>query len=305
MSMRFASPYPAGLFAIMAKAPKRSNLKGPGTCIFCGRIAGNKDGNITISMSRQHLWPEWIQKPFPKTHENHTNIQLKTQLLPDKTIAMQPSLKVHLGDVKTRRLRIVCEYHCNNGWISKAEDETKEFLIPLIRGEFFTLTEEHQKKFALWLAVACTVWEYTDNPTRSISDDDRRFIHDTREAPPHWSMWITNYRGSEWRTRYRHLGGHALPLDSLSKDYLVGPQPCNHQTTSLQIGELYMHVASSSLKSISEFDLANDLPGMMRLWPLRGPIQWPNLFTLDDAAAMAIADRMMTSNVEILKTVDW
>lgn len=246
-----------------------------------------------------------MQKPFPKTGENHTNTQIMTKMLPGKQIAILPYLKEYQGDVKTRRLRIVCEYHCNNGWINHAEDDTKEFLIPLIKGEYFTLAEEHQKKFALWLAVACTVWEYTHDATRAISDEDRKFIYDKRDVPPHWSMWIGNYRGAEWQTRYRHHGGHALPTELFSKDMVGGSYPPNHQTTSLQIGELYMHVASSTLESIWQFDHANDLPGMMRLWPIRGPIQWPNLFTLDDAAAIAIADRMMTAGIEGLKGKDW
>lgn len=289
----------------MGKPPKRSNLKGPGTCIFCNRIAGTKEGNVSIKMSRQHLWPEWMQKPFPKTHENHTNMQFRTKLLPGKAIAVEPYVRVHQGDIKSRQLRIICEYHCNNGWISEVEDDRKEFLIPLIKGEFFTLTIEHQKTFALWLAIACTVWEYTDNPTRSISADDRKYIHDVRKAPPTWSMWIGNYRGSEWATRYRHHGAHIVPTELATKDYLIRTHQMNSQVSSLQIGELFMHVSSSTVESAWQFDHANDLPGMMRLWPIRGPIQWPNLFTLDDATARAISDRMLTAGMENLKNVDW
>jgi len=195
----------------MGKPPKRSNLKGPGKCIFCGRTAGAKEGSITVSMSRQHLWPEWMQTPFPKTHDQHTNFQIKTKLLPGKTIAIQPALKIAQGDIKSRKLKIICEYHCNNGWISIVEESTKEFLIPLIKGEFFTLTEEHQRKLALWLAIVCTVWEYTDVPTQAVPAEDRQYIHSQREAPPHWSAWIGTYQGTEWQTRYRHHGAHAVP----------------------------------------------------------------------------------------------
>ncbi|SFV00608.1 hypothetical protein SAMN05192541_109238 [Bradyrhizobium arachidis] len=281
-------------------------MKGPGVCIFCGRVAGTKDGSVTVSMSRQHLWPKWMQTPFPKTNDTHVQSRLRHNLLPGKGVELRPYEKVHQGDIKTRQLRIVCEYHCNNGWISRAENQTKEFLIPLINGEFFTLTEEAQQKFALWLAIACTVFEYSDDSTRAIPEADRKYIHGLRQAPPQWSMWIGNYRGTEWQTRYRHHGAHAVTRELFSTDYLAaGPHPPNHQVSSLQIGELFMHVTSSTVASIWQFDHANDPPGMMRLWPVRGPIQWPNLFTLDDAAVNSIADRLIASAMDNLKTVDW
>jgi hypothetical protein len=290
----------------MPKGPKRQNLKGPGTCIFCGRVAGTVYNGITISMSKQHLWPEWMQKPFPETETTHTNSKLKFKLAPGRSIQIDPFLKIHQGDIKTRQLRILCEYHCNNGWVNHVEDSTKEFLIPLINGDFFTLTGEHQAKFALWLAIACIVWEYTDPPTQAIPKEDRDFIYEKRKPPPNWSMWVGNYKGNDWKNRYRHHGGYVVPRELFAERDIVGPNAPNSQTSSLQIGELFMHVSSSTVPTAWQFDHGVDFPGMLRLWPLKPrPIQWPNLTTLDDASALAISDRMMTVGLENLKTVNW
>jgi len=290
----------------MPKRPKRENLKGPGTCIFCGRVAGTIEDNITISLSRQHLWPEWMQKPFPKTETSHVNSKLRFKLMPGRNVLLEPFLKTHQGDIKTRQLKILCEYHCNNGWVNHVEDATKEFLIPLIQGDFFTLTEEHQFRFALWIAIACIVWEYTDVPTQAVPAEDRKFVYDRREPPPNWSMWIGNYKGTQWKNRYRHHGAYVLPRDLVSERLVVGSKPSNTQTSSLQIGELFMHVSSSTLPLLWEFDHEVDFPGMLRLWPIKGgPIQWPNLTTLNDATAAEIADRMLRGGIEGLKAINW
>lgn len=257
-------------------------------------------------MSKQHLWPEWMQTPFPKTGTSHGNFQLKIKRLQGRRVGLQPLLRTHQGDIKNRKLRIVCEYHCNNGWISHVEDGTKEFLVPMINGEFFTLTEEHQRKLALWLAVACTVWEYTDSPTKAIPKEDREYIYEKRQDPPNWSMWIGNYRGTEWKTRYRHHGFSSAPTKLFPERNIVGLNQPNGQNTSLQIGELFMHAASNTLPDLWQFEHGIDLPGMLRLWPVKGGvIQWPNIFTLDDAAANALAERMVTLSFESLKNVSW
>jgi hypothetical protein len=291
----------------MPMGPKRKNLKGPGKCIFCGRVAGLiDDQGKTVSMSKQHLWPEWLQTPFPQTETSHASFQTRFRHLPGKTLKIQPFLQTHQGDVKARKLRIICKDHCNGGWISGIENSTKEFLIDLINAENFVLTENYQRLLALWLSVACIVWEFTDPPTQAIQPEDRDYVYCRREPPPNWSMWIGRYQGSEWKTRYRHHGAYAMKAESFSPNDIVGAQPSNSQTSSLLIGELFMHVFSSTIPCDWEFEQGVNLPGLFRLWPLRGGnIRWPGIFILSDADVNAIADRMLTSSFEGLKSVSW
>lgn len=277
----------------MVKQPKRTNLKGPGVCIFCGRTAGTVEDGITISMSKQHLWPKWMQKPFPQTHTHHSNNQVRTRFYSDHA-AVQRSFQPYQGDIKTKQMRIVCKYHCNNGWISDVEDSTKEFLIPLIKGEFFSLLVEHQHKFALWLAIVSTIWEFTDPHSQAIPPGDREHIFSKRRPPPHWSMWIGHYQGTMLKTWYRHHGNYAATPDSPLPANFISSHPPNLQISSLQIGELFMHVASSSVPSVWQFDHGFSFPGLSRIWPNGGhPIQWPSLTTLSDSTALVIADRTL------------
>jgi len=66
-----------------------------------------------------------------------------------------------------------------------------------------------------------------------------------------------------------------------------------------------MHVSSSTVEALWQHDQSVEFPGMVRIWPIRGgSIQWPNLFTLNDAAANALSDRMLVG-MEGLKNLTW
>jgi hypothetical protein len=290
----------------MSNKSKRRFLKPPGKCIFCGRLAGSVDRATgqTVTLSKQHLWPKWMQKPFPKTNSNHAFVRVRLIPFPGRSIAIMPSLDARQGDVKSRRLRIVCEQHCNNGWISGIENATREFLVALIRGEAFTLLPDHQRTFATWLSIAMTMWEFTDPPTMAIPSEDRAYLCSHREPPPGWHMWIGQYQGIEWVDRYRHHGLCAferiirLPLNT-SHEYTP-----NYQISSLQTGALFMHVSSSTVPGIILDESKLRLNGLHPLWPLSGSnICWPSNTILSDSAVNMIADRRVVTSIASLRAL--
>src|SRR5256884_280586 len=65
------------------------------------------------------------------------------------------------GDPQSGRIRCVCA-PCNNGWMSVRQSETKPILIPLLRGESFSLHRRAQTTLAAWIAMFTMVAEFLD-----------------------------------------------------------------------------------------------------------------------------------------------
>ena len=85
-------------------------------CIFCGT-----EGNL----SKEHLWPDWLSKLYlRKDSESHT-FGSKSYLNKKEVRDGTYSRPGHLFSLKNR---VVC-VTCNNGWMSRVEEETKPILL--------------------------------------------------------------------------------------------------------------------------------------------------------------------------------
>lgn len=273
----------------MPNKPKRSKLKPPGKCIFCGRTAGSidPDSGKTLSMSKQHLFPVWMHKEFPKTAVS--NSQLLTRF---KGGRLQSDLRERQGDIKARQLRIVCKEHCNGGWIRTLEEATSKFLRSLMKGEKFTLLPQQQELLALWICVETIIWEYTHPPSICVPEAHRTYVYENREPPAGWNIWIGLNKGRGWDCRSAHFS-YTVETPRAANFKLVGTSPYNYQVTSLQIGQLFMHASSCTAAPGVAHDSAFRHSGLKRIWPLRGrKISWPSNYLLNDVAATTIANRV-------------
>ena len=112
-------------------------------------------------MSGEHLWSEWIHKLVPKTKKFHIQetrpqwISLNAPNLPPYRLIRRE------GDPVTKRLKVVCERHCNNGWMSRLEEEAKPCLTKLIKGEMASLNPQEQDGVAAWAAMKIIVAEFS------------------------------------------------------------------------------------------------------------------------------------------------
>ena len=206
-------------------------------------------------------------------------------------LVIDKKIKSHQGDPKTRRLHLVCMHHCNSGWISKLEESTKEFLVSLIRGESFVLTAEQQRILAFWITIPTVLWEFTQASSQVISPEERLAIYKKREPPPNWRIWIGQYIGKDWNTRYRHHGLRLVDSRTAHTD-IVGLIPPNFQTSTLQIGEFFINVMSSGVPEMATIPADTFTPPRMtRIWPpIVREIFWPPIQSIDDPLAMEIAD---------------
>jgi hypothetical protein len=180
--------------------------------------------------------------------------------------------------------------------MSLIESAAKDPLVPILQGSPFTrdgsnglfrLDASVQRSIAALLCLITMRVEFTHKPTMAASDEDRKWIRETRQPPPMWKVWIARYTGNEPGAHWcRHYGLQLV----LSPDEIVSAQKCDTQTTTYVMGHLCAHVFSST--TIPTFDGYRG-QGLCRLWPLTGwDIDCRALPTITDQAVLSLSEAL-------------
>jgi len=124
-------------------------------CLACGPTASRA--------SNEHVFSKWPLKEF----EPDASMPLYRRL--DDGTEKQTRKDVRLDSF---RLKEVCD-SCNNGWMSKLENDAKPAIVDLIRGrrELTSLTEEERKIVAGWAGKTAIVESRTIGAECPVSGD--------------------------------------------------------------------------------------------------------------------------------------
>jgi hypothetical protein len=156
-------------------------------CIFCGRAG----------LSREHVWPEWSHKLARKSpgakSDNSRHWARPSYSGPYEQIQSED----RQGDVTSSRLRVVCEHHCNNGWMSGLESRSKPILTPLITGRHLALNKYNQEILSTWIATRMLVAEFLYPRDVFSSAEDRSLVMGRRLPPDRMKIWIGLLHGNE------------------------------------------------------------------------------------------------------------
>ena len=253
-------------------------------CIFCGRT----------DMSREHVWADWLRNYIPKNMSCYSS--LLAVAYPTHTEFKKQKIS---GDIQGRKLRVVCEQHCNNGWMSRLQERAKPYVLPLVLGEATALGAAAQGIVAAWIAMTITVAEYFDPSKAAVSPTQRRYLCRNQAVPPNWKIWIGHYVRGNWRA---HLVHHPLPISSaqhrIRRIDSGSPQP-NTQTTAFVVGQLYIFAASSTTDVFDRWQVPGEGAKLAQIWPIRRNIvAWPTK-TLSDRGADQIAGSFFHAVEEI------
>lgn len=256
-------------------------------CIFCGRSG----------LSREHIWSEWTYQYAPK-EPNVTHIKYAEVSTPGNASRREKSYQ---GDVNTIKLRVVCERHCNNGWMSALEQRAKPLLIPLLRGEPAVLSKNTQSVLAAWAATKVMVCEHYDPDSITSTQEDRNFLMTNQTPPTFWRIWFANQTGGpEWRSAYSRYAAELGPVPNGEPSPVMGKIPKNTQAVTLGIGKLLIHAIACSLPNVV-FDLPDSYTRYLhRIWPYQGDFFWPPQPALQAREAEFIA-RSMRRYAQTLK----
>jgi hypothetical protein len=253
----------------------RGNPNPAGRCIFCGGLG----------LSKEHVLPDWLAEIFPRAAtDSHTVGSFDWINIPGHVVPIQNTTRKQ-GQAGTRKVRVVCETNCNNGWLSRLEAATKPLLFDLVHGYSRTLTVADQRLLATWIAKTTMTAEFVRSKEVAISQATRDRFYATPEPPAHWSIWIAFYSGTEWLAGniFHHgVGMYLPPLE-------MKPGVKNTQYTVITLGHL-MCICAGSEDERQEFKLdARMQPAVRQLWPASGlDIAWPPERSIDDQGAQAV-----------------
>jgi hypothetical protein len=139
------------------------------SCIFCGNY----------SLTREDAWPLWLMRKFPKKSTGIMEGQIGTKHLPPWR-QISPELKV----------KFICK-ECNNGWMSRLEDQVKPILEPIFNHETILISSQQQSILSAWAVKTAMVLEAIySSKFWFYLPVERRFLMETLHPPALTYVWI-------------------------------------------------------------------------------------------------------------------
>jgi hypothetical protein len=228
-----------------------------GACVFCGGL----------HLSKQHILPLWINKIIPK-ESTHSGFKIKIALPNEKNAILHaPEIKTKQGDLGTLKIRNICKT-CNNGWMSRIEENAMSDLSKLINGEAISLNTDQQMKISAWIMLTCIDAEFTDIPTQAIPERERTFLMKYLHPSNRWVIYIARYKGKE-KKRYKHYGVAVGEEKDRKKIMETGirPKP-NLQSSAIFLGNLFIYAMSSHTDGVM-INRSVAIPNLEIIWPSR------------------------------------
>lgn len=254
-------------------------------CAFCG-----EDRKLT----KEHVWPEWLIEMLPDPDPDGRNVR---KLMTGSPAGYEERERDEGQSSVPSVVQIVCERHCNNGWMSRLETNAKAIMEPLIFGRRTELRLKEQRLLAFWALKTTMVLEYTDHTTRMATTEQRRALYDGREAlrlPERTCVWICSLTDHHPLTRgyshralkvVRRVGG--LPLEA-------GPEHPNIQQTTLCIGRLVVVVLSTTLPAEKfGMNFGETRDRLHEIAPTPRHCRWPLVRQLDDESYAVLVNAVL------------
>jgi len=216
-------------------------------CIFCLNQANTKE----------HVWPKWVLAVVDQDRP------LRFELGSDPEFLFSGEFKIGC----------VCG-DCNNGWMSRLENEVKPCLEPMLHGTMTPLTQSVQEKLSHWAVKIAMVIEAArpkSASSRFYSDEDSHALREHRIIPDMTRVEVGCFADS---------GLHVSAGDFTLAD---GPNNggCGHVTT-IVAGHVILQV--STLKPVSAYysrnanvavAIGNWDAYLIDLWPHSKARIWP------------------------------
>lgn len=231
-------------------------------CIFCGARANSKED----------IPPRWVIRLLRKS---------PNEKVPMRTYRYGEKPKQWLTSHSALRVGKVCQ-ECNNGWMSRLEEEVKPIFSPMILGSPATLTASQQERITTWLTKCALMYDSMDKGEVFYNGLD--LLHFNKELTPLSDSvaWLGHYKG----TMARSFVDHRTLRKTLASGELV-----KAHVLSMSMGHLVLQLASVKRIQYRHIVPAIELPtigpnfthALVQVWPmnLQGA-SWPPSVSLND-----------------------
>ncbi len=264
-------------------------------CIFCGK---NRDDGAQHNLTKEDVWPTWLSKYVPRDLKSHTSgIGLVHRGHVEKT-----SAKVD-GDPRSRRVKLICA-SCNNGWMSRLQENAKPLVLALVQGKSTILSQKDQYTLATWCAMSVMTSDFFIPDRHAIPQIERDLLRTSTQIPNDtWKIWIGRFIRKDW---VPHWTKNSMPIVDGDVDENAPLPPPNTQSTTLVFGELYVHAFSSVFPIVVAKPWITDkrFEKIIQLWPVWEQfIAWP-INPITDREADDIAGEIF-SVLDNLERASW
>ena len=155
-------------------------------------------------MTDEHVWPDWLSR-FLMFDEHLDWIHADDEGI--RQIKRAPAF--------SRKVRRVC-VTCNNGWMSRLEENAKPLLKWMIVGRSCSLDFKSRQLLAFWAAKTVLMGHFMDRTASEVPASYFAAMYaarDKRRPPNGTRVWLAFYAGSR-HPLYWGFRGHGIEITS-------------------------------------------------------------------------------------------
>jgi hypothetical protein len=231
-------------------------MSGGRACIFCGERP----------VTKEHVFARWIQRKAGIEGSKRGSVTFHTPGTARERLFEAPPL--------ARTAKVVCA-GCNNGWMSKLESEAATVLTPLFEGRSGRLTEEGLTILSQWAFKTAFVIDAASLEAGGprTPEADRHSFRETSRPPEMGAVWLTTWPGTttSWTA---HWG---LEVAEGARATSAGP---NSYGATIAIFPIVLRTYATSAAAVHPDRFHELLPGISRIWPVAGALDWRAKFWL-------------------------
>lgn len=175
--------------------------------------------------------------------------------------------------------------------MSRIEQSNIAQMSELILGRPVVLTPLDQWLLAALLCLITIRLEFTDRQMQAVPVEERKYLMRNGHPPfDTWRIWLAYYQGDRPEDHWaRHFGMQVVS----SPNAISRPHKCNTQVTTMVIGKLCVHLASSSVMPIPP---GYEGVALSRIWPPpAGHIDTQFIEVLDDDEIVQLHESLAAS----------
>jgi hypothetical protein len=215
----------------------------------------------------EDAWPLWLMKRFPSSEKARTYGEIGV-----RNLGSWPTPKPRL------RVKRLCK-DCNNGWMSRLENEAKPVLESILDDKLKTIDASAQLTIARWAVKTAMVLETVDsNRPWFYLENERLLMHAAQAIPQRTSVWIAKC--------IVHPNIYSAAKDHRTS---LGDDGVHAFATTLAFGSLALQVVSIKTPAEIPANVAvkydvSDGPWdqtLIQVWPpSQNPLVWPQQYGL-------------------------
>jgi hypothetical protein len=231
----------------------------PKHCIFCQEKA---------KLTREDFFPQWFRQLYPAPPESQSarlNAEVswheRDRATGEIVTRIAPSKLARPGDLADQTLKVVCAT-CNNGWMSRLQQDAKPHLSPCIQGNWSPPSQKARKVLSAWATMFAMVVEFGDEASAVVPPIERQVF--MRDLQPPLGGWVAAGRLAGDLPYWFHRRALRLTLDPTEPAGLP-----NAQLTTIALGHLLLQVYLTT-SDLGPFNPGQRCVehGLSPLWPL-------------------------------------